>query len=127
MPGVNLPLTDIGYYIVTLCAASVFHEAGHLAAARREDIPVLGVGLFVAFLIPAAFVKLATNQMSALSSQRELRILCAGIWHNVVLSIAAYLVLVLLPVLFYPIYDIGKGVVVTKVAEVSALLIFKQL
>lgn len=114
----NLPLTDIGYYLATLCAASVFHEAGHLAAARREDVPVMGVGLFIAFLIPAAFVRLGTNQINALSPQRELRILCAGIWHNVIFSIAAYFILILLPVLFYPIYDIGKGVVVMNVAEV---------
>ncbi len=85
LPGVNLPLGDLGYYFVTLLVCSVVHEAGHAAAAAAEDVRVLGFGAFVLFLLPAAFVDLPTDQLMALSPWQQLRVFAAGVWHNIVL------------------------------------------
>lgn len=35
MPGINLPISDIFYYVSTLVACSIFHEFGHALAAVR--------------------------------------------------------------------------------------------
>ena len=38
LPGVTLPISDIGYYIIALLLCSVVHEAGHAIAAIQEGI-----------------------------------------------------------------------------------------
>ena len=38
LPGVTLPMSDIGYYIMALLFCSVVHEAGHAIAAIQEGI-----------------------------------------------------------------------------------------
>jgi len=35
MPGVNLPISQIFYYLLTLFICAVFHEIGHAIAAVR--------------------------------------------------------------------------------------------
>lgn len=47
LPGVNLPLEEIGYYVATLLISTVVHELGHAIAAVLEDIPVTGFGFHV--------------------------------------------------------------------------------
>lgn len=65
---------------------SIIHEAGHAIAAVKEDVRVLGFGLFVMFILPAAFVDLPTDQLLALRPMGQLRVFAAGIWHNIVLT-----------------------------------------
>ena len=33
MPGVNLPASQIGYYLMTLLVCGILHEVGHAVAA----------------------------------------------------------------------------------------------
>lgn len=47
LPGVNLPLEEIGYYVATLMCSTVVHELGHAMAAVIEDVPVTGFGFQV--------------------------------------------------------------------------------
>ena len=47
---------------------------------------VLGFGMFVMFILPAAFVDLPTDQLLALRPMGQLRVFAAGVWHNVVLA-----------------------------------------
>jgi len=35
MPGVNLPMSQIIYYLLTLFVCAVFHEIGHAVSAVR--------------------------------------------------------------------------------------------
>jgi S2P endopeptidase len=35
---VNLPISDIGYYVATLIICTVVHELGHAIAAVRYDV-----------------------------------------------------------------------------------------
>lgn len=119
MPGVNLPWNDIAYYILTLALCGIFHEFGHALAASTEQVRVNGFGLFMLFLYPGAFVDLHSDHLSVISPKRQLRIYCAGVWHNVTLVLSALLFLWCLPVLLAPCYTSGVGVVITSVPEDS--------
>lgn len=35
MPGINIPLSEVGYYVITLLICTVVHEVGHAIAAVR--------------------------------------------------------------------------------------------
>lgn len=121
LPGVNLPLDEIGYYIAALAVCTVLHELGHAAAAVLVDVPVsaFGVHLFVVF--PMAYTELNTERLHALRLWPKLRVLCAGIWHNVLLAAVAWATFAALAVLLQPWYATGSGVIVTHMSARSPL------
>ena len=121
MPGVNLPWRDLSYYVLTLIVCGVFHEAGHALAASLEQVRVNGFGVFVMFLYPGAFVDLHSDHLAVISPKRQLRIYCAGVWHNVILVLFSLLLLWFLPVLLAPLYTTGVGAYVTVVEGGSVL------
>ncbi|KAH9382123.1 hypothetical protein HPB48_007170 [Haemaphysalis longicornis] len=119
LPGVNLPLSDILYYIATLIVCSIFHELGHALAAVRENVRVQGCGLFVLGIFPGAFVDLPKEQVSVLSPWRQLKIYCAGVWHNIVAALLAMLLLFGSGFLLTPFYAENSGVSVISVLKES--------
>nr|XP_037281489.1 membrane-bound transcription factor site-2 protease-like [Rhipicephalus microplus] len=119
LPGVNLPLSDIFYYIATLIVSSVFHEFGHALAAVRENVRIQGCGFFVLGIFPGAFVDLPKDQVSVLSPWRQLKIYCAGVWHNIVAALLALLLLFGNKYLLVPFYAENSGVSVISVLEES--------
>lgn len=78
---------------------------------------MLGCGAQLVLMLPVASVDLGTQRLAALPTWRRLRVLCAGVWHNVVLAMLALLILHALA--YTPAYTLGKGVAVTDVALVS--------
>lgn len=121
MPGVNLPWNDIAYYLLTLIVCGVFHEAGHALAASTEQVRVTGFGVFMLFLYPGAFVDLHSDHLSVISPKRQLRIYCAGVWHNIILVLCALGLLWCLPYVLSPFYMSGLGAVVTSLPRESVL------
>ncbi|KAM7345210.1 membrane-bound transcription factor site-2 protease [Cochliomyia hominivorax] len=121
LPGVNLPLEEIGYYVATLLITTVVHELGHAIAAVLEDIPVTGFGFHLYFCLPVAYTEISTEHLNALKWLRKLRILCAGIWHNFVFAAVCYLLLSTLGFMAAPLYRLNKNVIVTQVAPQSPL------
>lgn len=61
---------------------------------------------------------LSTEHLQAVSPLRQLRIYCAGVWHNFVIVVLALCVLLILPLLLAPFYGAGESVVITQVTEV---------
>ncbi|KAK3925746.1 Membrane-bound transcription factor site-2 protease [Frankliniella fusca] len=122
VPGYNLPLSDFAYYGITLLLCTFFHEIGHAVAAVREDVHIHGTGFSLFFILPAAYVYLDTSQLNALAPSRKLRVLCAGVWHNIVLALYALLVLLVLPFVYQPFYIYGEGVYVTDISPDSSAL-----
>ncbi|XP_046986424.1 membrane-bound transcription factor site-2 protease isoform X1 [Schistocerca americana] len=122
VPGVNLPASELGYYGLTMIACSIVHEFGHAVAAVREDVHISGCGIILIAIVPLAYVNLNSDQLESLSPKRQLRILCAGVWHNIVLAVFAAIFLWLLPLIFYPAFDSGSGVAVQNIREDSALM-----
>lgn len=115
LPGVNLPLNQIGYYISALLICSVVHEAGHAIAAVIEDIPVLGFGLLVMFVMPVAYTEIDSDHFASAKVWKKLKIYCAGIWNNVLLASLCYVLLLLLPWILTPLYDSNGAVFITNI------------
>lgn len=119
MPGVNLPISQIAYYLLTLLLCGVLHELGHAIAAARENVKINGFGMFLFLIYPGAFVDLYTDHLQGISAVRRLRIYCAGVWHNMVIVAMAMLVLFSMPVLLFPGYVTGDAIVVTHIEDYS--------
>lgn len=65
------------------------HEIGHAIAASREQVRVNGFGIFLVAIFPGAYVDLCQDHIFVISPLRQLRIFCAGVWHNFVLVLFA--------------------------------------
>lgn len=77
---------------------------------------VEGVGMIFVLILPVAYVHL--EDITLLPSSKQLRVMSAGVWHNVFQGLMAYIILLLMPVLMTPFYSIGSGVIVTNVDQV---------
>ena len=86
---------------------------------NREQVRVNGFGIFMFVMYPGAFVDLSTEHIQVVSPLRQLRIYCAGVWHNFVIVILALMFLFSMPYLLVPFYSQGQGVCVSQVQEVS--------
>lgn len=85
----------------------------------REQVRVNGFGMFFMAVYPGAFVDLYTEHLTVISPLRQLRIYCAGVWHNAVLVLVGLLILWCLPYILVPVYVTGQGAVVLNVLKVS--------
>ncbi|XP_070567496.1 membrane-bound transcription factor site-2 protease-like isoform X2 [Ptychodera flava] len=119
MPGINLPMSQILYYFVTLSVCGILHEFGHAVAAVREQVRVNGFGMFIFIIYPGAYVDLYTEHLHAISPLRQLRIYCAGVWHNFIIVVVCVALLSCLPIILLPFYTTGSGAIVTNVVENS--------
>ncbi|XP_066534212.1 membrane-bound transcription factor site-2 protease isoform X1 [Hoplias malabaricus] len=119
VPGVNLPVSQLAYFFVAILVSGLIHEFGHGVAALREQVRLNGFGMFMFVIYPGAFVDLFTTHLNLISPVQQLRIFCAGVWHNFMLCVAAVCFLFLLPLLLFPFYYTGAGALVTEVVEGS--------
>ncbi|NXS17134.1 MBTP2 protease, partial [Mystacornis crossleyi] len=119
VPGVNLPVSQLTYFFSAILISGVIHEVGHGVAAIREQVRFNGFGIFIFIVYPGAFVALFTALLQLISPVQQLRIFCAGVWHNFVLGVASFMVLFLLPAILFPFYYTGVGALVTEVTEDS--------
>ncbi len=123
IPGYNFPLKAVGYYGFSLFASTLFHEFGHALAADCHDVKILGYGVMVIFIIPAAFVSLSTPEFQSVGNFEQLKINTAGIWHNLVLALFTTVMLFALPYLLTPLFDRGgiAGLTVLEIDEKSSV------
>lgn len=64
----------------------------------RLGVRINGVGAFVVVVFPGAYVDLPVDPLTALPPWRRLRILCGGVWHNLVIAAVAWALLASNPV-----------------------------
>ncbi|RIA99388.1 hypothetical protein C1645_747571 [Glomus cerebriforme] len=93
IPGVTLPTSHLIYYLIALFICGIIHEAGHAIAAYCESVPIHYTGLFLYFFYPGAFVNFSEENFSKCLLKGKLRILCAGVWHNVVVFLFGLFIL----------------------------------
>ena len=93
IPGVNLPFSQLLFYVMSIVLASVFHEIGHALAASAAGIPIESCGLLIFVVIPVAFVELNTESYSRSDPKVKLQVVCAGIWHNYILAAICFMLI----------------------------------
>eukprot|EP00171_Calliarthron_tuberculosum_P015405 IDg15405t1 len=120
LPGVTIPASDVGYIAVALLVAMGVHELGHALAAASYDAHVTGVGGFLAFVFPGAYVQLEGVEKLAIVPQ--LKVYCAGVWHNVVTAALALLLAGALPSLSVVFFAPRAGALVVHVPKQSPLI-----
>ncbi|KAH8550343.1 hypothetical protein BGW37DRAFT_427843, partial [Umbelopsis sp. PMI_123] len=86
-------LEHLAYYLIALFVSGILHEAGHAIASFLEHIPINHSGMFLYILYPGAFVDIPSRPLSLLPPGRQLKVICAGVWHNFVLWLVTALVL----------------------------------
>lgn len=121
LPGFNLPLEEIGFYVCTLAISTIVHELGHALAAVIEDVPLNGFGFQVYFCIPLAYTDISSDHLNSLRWLKKLRILCGGIWHNVIFSFFCYLLFSSFGFIMSPVFSTNEGVFVNEVTTKSNL------
>ena len=65
-------------------------------------------GLLVFAVFPAAYVELPTAQLVTKAPGHQLRVYTAGVWHNLVLALAAWIIAMATPTLLHPLYVTGR-------------------
>ncbi|KAF9429872.1 Membrane-bound transcription factor site-2 protease [Podila epigama] len=93
IPGITLPLSHLPYYLIALLVSGLVHEAGHAVAAARERTQISSSGIILYILYPGAFVDISSRALAMLSPLQQLRVICAGVWHNIVLFVLAWIFL----------------------------------
>lgn len=121
IPGITVPASHFVYFVLCVFISGMLHELGHGLAAVVEGVRVQATGAFMAILYVGAFVELHTEQLHLSRPIQQLRIACAGVWHNFIVFLCALGLLAAMPTLLFPWYSRGSGVVVTEVAPQSAL------
>ena len=58
----------------SLFMSTVFHEMGHAIAADSLDVKLLGYGLLIMVVLPAAYVDLSTSELGSLSLSDQLKV-----------------------------------------------------
>ncbi len=121
IPGITISLDVLPYVIVAILVSAVIHEFAHGIAARVEGIELKSTGIFSFFLIfLGAFVEPEESSFETSRDRSKLRVIAAGAFSNVILS------LVLLVVILTPLYqfsmivfynDNPSGVLIIDVRE----------
>ncbi|KAI9357862.1 hypothetical protein BD770DRAFT_321836 [Pilaira anomala] len=84
-------MSHIGYYLFALIVCGLFHEGGHAVASYSQGVPIQSSGMFIMYLYPGAFVNIPDQQLQSLEPWKQLKIICAGVWHNLVLYLSSYI------------------------------------
>lgn len=119
IPGVNLPASSVLPFFAAILISTLFHELGHGLSAASELTEIGGMGLAIIGVFPAAFVVIRNLDNQAL--YRQLRILCAGVWHNVVLVGLCAALLAVLPAVTQLSFRSGLGATVISVSHAANL------
>ncbi len=95
LPGIN-PFIPIGYGLVAIVIGIVIHELFHGIVARSQNIGVKSVGILWLVVPVGAFVEQDDAQMLAATRRARDRVAAAGIFANFLVSLVAFLLLILL-------------------------------
>jgi len=122
LPGLTRPLSDVGYFVVSIGITLVVHELGHAAAAESFGVPVRAFKLvLVCFLIPGALVETSPEDLQRVSLRNRFAIFLAGVWHNIVLCLVVLLVYVYSAQIFFIIQANDAGATIVHIPRHSTL------
>ncbi|KAL9256730.1 Membrane-bound transcription factor site-2 protease-like protein [Drosera capensis] len=116
---VNIPFLDVGNLVFSTVVSVIVHEFEHALAAASEGIQMEYFAIFIAGLFLGALVAFNNDLLKEKSRSTALRIYCAGIWHNAICCAACGFALLLLPLIFSPLYIHDEGPMVLHLSSSS--------
>lgn len=93
IPGITITGMTLVYFIFPLMIVMFTHELSHGVAAIAEDIPVKSSGVFVAAVLPGAFVEVDEEKTEKANPKSRLRIYAAGSFSNLGIAVCAFLLI----------------------------------
>ncbi|CAG9531778.1 unnamed protein product [Cercopithifilaria johnstoni] len=121
IPGWDIPWTQVPLYVGILLIAALIHEMGHMLAASSTNVPVTSMGFILLAIYFGAYVEIDAAAVRRLSSIQKLRISCAGVWHNLVLALFAWIFYESTSFIVLPLYMSDAGVYVRDIQRDSPL------
>jgi len=118
LPGINIDLKQMPYLLIAIVIAVILHETAHGLVSWSEGIPIKNIGLFLAVLIPGAFVEPDDEKFDKARDLAKLRILSSGSLANLATAIACIVILTNFFLVLSPLYETApSGVLIVEVTE----------
>ena len=118
LPGINIELKQMPYLLIAIIIAVILHETAHGVISWSEGIPIKNIGLFLAVLIPGAFVEPDDEKFAKAKDLTKLRILSSGSLANLVTAITCIVILTNFFLVLSPLYETTpSGVLIVEVTE----------
>lgn len=96
LPGINVPgigILPFWHWLIAIFIIAVVHEFAHGVVARAYNIPVKNTGIVLFGPIIGAFVEPDEKKMQKQNDIKQYSILAAGAFTNIMLAVAAVLLL----------------------------------
>jgi membrane-associated protease RseP (regulator of RpoE activity) len=118
VPGLTISLDSLPYILVSLVVVAVTHEFAHGIASLAEKIPLKSSGIFLAVVLPGAFVEIDEEKLEKAKSATKLRIFSAGASTNIAVGMLVLLLLANFTLTISPLYSSkSSGVMITGLVE----------
>ena len=88
----TVPWEYVPHMMIAIFLTLAFHELGHALSGANDNKAIESFGVGVQLFVPVAYVRFRDNHYD-LTPWRQLKVYCAGAWHNFVLYLIAYLVI----------------------------------
>lgn len=110
-----MPWTYVPHVMIAIFITLAFHELGHALSGANDNKAIESIGLGIQLFIPTAYVRFREHHYD-LTPWRQLKVYCAGAWHNFVLYGLAAMILFNSALVVSPLYlPPTGGQIVTRI------------
>ncbi|UCD72908.1 MAG: site-2 protease family protein [Candidatus Bathyarchaeota archaeon] len=118
LPGVNVSFRHVPYLFLAIVITLTLHEVAHGITAWSEGIPIKNIGLFLAIIIPGAFVEPDEEKFNDADDIAKLRVLASGSLANLATAIICMIVLSNFLLFLSPLYEtVPSGALIIELLE----------
>ena len=118
LPGITISLRETPYLLISVAITLLLHETSHAMVAWSEGIPIKNAGLFLAVLIPGAFVEIDDEKFASAGDLSKLRVLSAGPIANLATAMVCIILLSNFLLALSPLYEtFPSGVLIVDVTD----------
>jgi membrane-associated protease RseP (regulator of RpoE activity) len=121
VPGLTVSPESLPYMLVSLVVVVLTHEFAHGVASLAEKIPLKSSGVFLALVLPGAFVEIDEEKLEEARLPTKLRIFSAGASTNIAAGMLVLLLMANFTLTISPLYvPQSSGVLITGLVEGGA-------
>jgi membrane-associated protease RseP (regulator of RpoE activity) len=118
LPGINVSLRHVPYLFLAMVITLMLHEVAHGIIAWSEGIPINNIGLFLAVIIPGAFVEPDEEKFNDAEDLAKLRVLASGSLANLATAIICMIILSNFLLFLSPLYEtVPSGALIIELLD----------